>query len=232
MRVLRGRAGSIEADREATRRMLDRAGEAREPGVRVWTPHRQVAFGRRDANEPGYEGARRAAEARGFPPFERSVGGRAVAYTGSTLAFARAIPIEDARQGLDARYDEATERVKRALSDLGVETERGEPPRSFCPGAHSLSSEGKIVGIAQRVTASAALVSGIAIVADREEIAEVLAPVYDALSIPFDPDSVGSVARAGGPGDPETVARAIEAELVGDARTRIEHVGRNPDSVQ
>lgn len=228
MRVVRGRAGSLDGDRRVTRGLLEDAGEDREPAVRVWTPHRQLAFGRRDANEPGYEEARRVAEERGFPPVERGVGGRAVAYAGTTLAFARAIPIEDPRTGLDERYDEATERVREALADLGVAAERGEPPDSFCPGAHSLSSDGKIVGIAQRVTGRAALVSGIVLVADRGEIADVLSPVYDALSIPFDPESVGSVARAGGPGDPVWVARAIEERLVGDAPREIERVDRKP----
>lgn len=228
MRVVRGRAGSIEADRRVTRELLEAAGEGRDPAVRVWAPHRQLAFGRRDANEPGYEEARRIAESRGFSPVERSVGGRAVAYAGTTLAFAWARPIEDARTGLNERYDEAADRVGKALADLGVEAERGEPPESFCPGAHSLSSDGKLVGIAQRVTSRAALVSGVVIVADHEGIAEVLSPVYDALSIPFDPDSVGSVARAGGPDDPERVARAIEGRLVGNAPREVERADRKP----
>ncbi len=221
MRMLRGRAGSIDADRTLTRAILERAGETREPAVRVWTPGRQLGFGRRDANESGYEEARRIAENHGFPPLSRSVGGRAVAYTGRTLAFAHAIPIDDMRTGLDARYDEAIRRVSAALADLGIEAERGEPPESFCPGAHSLSRDGKIVGIAQRVTSRAALVSGVVIVADHEEIAGVLSPVYEALGVAFDPDSVGSVASSGGPTEPETVARVIEAELVGDRKGRI-----------
>lgn len=228
MRVVRGRAGSLEEDRRLTRELLETAGEEREPAVRVWTPHRQLAFGRRDANEDGYGDARRIAEKRGFEPVERGVGGRAVAYAGSTLAFAWMKPIKDPRRGLDERYEAATERVRDALADLGVEAERGEPPDSFCPGAHSLSKDGKVVGIAQRVTNGAALVSGIVIVADRGEIADVLSPVYDALSIPFDPESVGSVAHAGGPSDPERVARAIEERLVGDAPREIEHVDRKP----
>ena len=226
MRVLRGRAGTIDADRRLTRELLDFAGSERERALRVWTPHRQLAFGRRDANDPGYEKARRFADKRGFPPLARSVGGRAVAYTGETLAFTHAIPIDDMRRGMDERYDEASERVREALSGLGIETEPGEPPESFCPGAHSLSASGKIVGIAQRITQNAALVSGVVIVADHKEIADVLSPVYKALSIPFDPDSVGSVARAGGPAAPEWVARAIEEALVGGREREVERVDR------
>lgn len=226
MRVVRGRAPTPEDDRRLTGELLDDADERREPGVRVWTPHRQLAFGRRDTNEAGYEDARRAAEEHGFPPIERSVGGRAVAYTGTTLAFARAIPIEDPRVGLDDRYDDAAKRVRDGIADLGVEIERGEPSDSFCPGTHSLSAGGKVVGIAQRVTSGAALVAGIVIVADRGTIAAVLDPVYRALGIPFDPRSVGSVARAGGSSDPGVVARAIESRLVDGREREIERADR------
>ncbi|GAB6860543.1 lipoate--protein ligase family protein [Haloplanus litoreus] len=217
MRVLRGRAATADADRERTGAMLARTGETGEPAVRVWTPGRQVAFGRREAAESGYDRARAAARERDFLPVERRVGGRAVAYTGTTLAFAHAVPVTDARTGLAERYEETTERLRRALSNLGVETAVGEPPESFCPGTHSLQSGGKLVGVAQRVRTDAALVAGCVLVTDREELASVLAAVYDALDQPFDPQSVGSVAAAGGPADPDRVRTAVERELVGDA---------------
>jgi lipoate-protein ligase A len=204
--------------------MLEAVGERGEPALRVWTPHRQVAFGRRETNEAGYEAARAIARDRGFTPVERSVGGRAVAYTGSTLAFALAVPIEDQRSGLDERYAHATDRVQRALWRLGVPARRGEPAGSFCPGRHSLSYSGKLVGIAQRVRSEGALVSGIVVVDDHGEIASVLEPVYNALGAPFDRGSVGSVARAGGRADPDAVAREIESRLVGERETRIERI--------
>jgi octanoyl-[GcvH]:protein N-octanoyltransferase len=228
MRVLRGRAETRDSDREVTAGMLETAGEHGEPALRVWTPHRQVAFGRRERNEPGYEAAREAARERGFAPVERSVGGRAVAYTGSTLAFALALPIENVREGLDERYEHATDRVQSALREVGVPAERGEPPDSFCPGRHSLSYRGKLVGIAQRVRSDSALVSGIVVVDGHEEIARVLEPVYAALEAPFDPDSVGSVERAGGEADSRVVAREIESWLVDDREARIERVDRKP----
>jgi hypothetical protein len=107
-----------------------------------------------------------------------------------------------------------------ALSSLGVDVAAGEPPESFCPGSHSLQAPGKLAGVAQRVRADAALVSGVVIVTDRKEIADVLTPVYDALGVPFDPKSVGSVAHAGGPDDPDPVVRALENSFVGsDSRT-------------
>ncbi|NKE35208.1 lipoate--protein ligase family protein [Natronococcus sp. JC468] len=229
MRVFRGRAGTIEADREVSERLLEGAADG-DPAVRVWTPHRQVAFGRRDSRLEGYDRAREAASERGFPPVERSVGGRAVAYDGeTTLAFARAEPIVDFRRGTDERYERLTADVARALEELGVDLERGEPDASFCPGAHSLSTSDagrlrKVAGIAQRVRRDAALVSGILVVDNREGLAAVLEAVYGALGVAFDPDGVGSVARASGEDDPTTIARAIEEELVGDRRPEIVEV--------
>jgi lipoate-protein ligase A len=218
MRVLRGRRDDLHADRERTADLVEWVREHGEPGVRVWAPHRQLAFGRRDAHAEGYDDARAAAERHGFPPVERSVGGRAVAYTGTTtLAFARVEPVADVRGGLDDRYDRLTTDVRRALRRLGVPAERGEPADSFCPGQHSLQRDGKVVGIAQRVQRGAATVSGVCVVDERAPLADVLADVYDALGVPFDPASVGSVAHAGGTSDVETVRATLEAELVGDA---------------
>jgi hypothetical protein len=59
------------------------------------------------------------------------------------------------------------------------------------------------------------------VVRDHEEIAGVLDPVYAALDVPFDPESVGSVAKADGRADPERVARTIEELLVGDEETEV-----------
>jgi lipoate-protein ligase A len=217
MRVLRGRAESAERDRAVTADLVERVAETGDPAVRVWAPNRQVAFGRRDARRDGYDRAVAAARERGYVPIERSVGGRAVAYTGATtLAFARIEPVDDVREGLGDRYERLTVDTRRALRRLGVAAERGEPDEAFCPGRHSLRRDGKVVGIAQRVQQGAATASGVCVVDERAELAEILAAVYDALGVPFDPDAVGSVAAAGGPSDAETVRATIEDELVGD----------------
>ncbi|MFD1512995.1 lipoyl protein ligase domain-containing protein [Halomarina rubra] len=224
MRVLRGRAEDPEADRAVTRTLVEDAREAEEGAVRVWTPHRQVAFGRRDTHAEGYATARTAAADRGFPPRERRVGGRAVAYTGDTVAFARVTPVGDMRVGIDERYEAAERDLLAALDTLGVDARPGEPPDSFCPGSHSIQADGKVVGLAQRVQRGVALTAGICIVAEREAIADVLAAVYDALDQPFDPASVGSVANAGGPSDPNAVVDAIEDALVGGHDARVERL--------
>lgn len=224
MRVVRGRAATVDDDRAVTAALREDVAATGDGVVRAWSPHRQVAFGRRDARAEGYERARAAASERGYPPYERDVGGRAVAYTGNTVAFCRFEPIRDVRRGLDDRYEVALADVQRGLATVGVDAERGEPPAAFCPGQHSLSADGKLVGLAQRVADGVAQVAGIAVVRDHGPIADVLAPVYDALDVPFDPDAVGSVARAGGTDDPVAVARALEAALVGDAEPTVETV--------
>ena len=62
--------------------------------------------------------------------------------------------------------------------------------------------------------AHGAVVTFTGVVRDHDAIADVLVPVYSALGVPFDPDSVGSVARAGGDGDPKAVVEAVGAALV------------------
>jgi len=221
MRVYRGRGDSLVADRAVTDRMVERVAAERDPAVRVWRPHRQLAFGRRDANANGYERARELARERGFPPVEREVGGRAVAYTGRTVAFARGVPVEDPRSGLGERYDDTLADLRDALAQLGVEANEGEPPDSFCPGSHSLqvAVDGhprKVAGLAQRVRTEVAVVAGVLVVADHAETAGVLEPVYGALEVPFDPETVGSVALACGETDREHVVETVERALVGD----------------
>jgi lipoate-protein ligase A len=223
MDCYRGRAGNVAADRAATEAMTERAGRTGVPALRVWAPARQVAFGPRDAGADGYEAARAAARERGYAALERRVGGRAVAYSGTTLAFAHAVPLDDPRRGLGDRYEAATATVADALRGLGVDARPGEPADAYCPGDHSVQvpragrdadgrpATGKVAGIAQRVRSEAALVAGCLLVTDRADLAAVLTAVYDALDLPLSPASVGTVAAAGGPADPDRVARALES---------------------
>jgi octanoyl-[GcvH]:protein N-octanoyltransferase len=220
--VVRGRLADPVADGAATATLRDRVADAGQPAVRVWAPHRIVPFGRRDTRSDGYDAAAAAAREHGYEPVERSVGGRAVAYDGeTTLAFARVTPVDGVRGGLDERYDALTRDVLAALAALGVDATEGEPPESFCPGQHSLQREGKLAGLAQRVTQGAAITSGVLTVANHDDLAAVLDDVYGALDVPFDPESVGSVANAGGPSDPDPVREAFEDALVGDREREV-----------
>jgi len=101
--------------------MADAVADTGEPALRVWTPHRQVVFGRRDRRSDGYDRAGEAARRQDFAVREREVGGRAVAYTGTTVAFALAEPVDDHRTGIGARYDRALDAPRR-LSPTAAST--------------------------------------------------------------------------------------------------------------
>lgn len=196
--------------------------ETGEPGVRVWYPPDHVAFGRRDRTAEGYDRARRAAAERGYPTIERETGGRAVAFTAGVLAFVRTEPADPTAPAVGDRYERVLSALETALSGLAVRARRGEPPASFCPGTRSLQADGKIAGLAQRITRGVGLVGGVLVVRDADAVAGVLSPVYDALGVPFDPESVGSLAGAARDGD--AIRERIEAALVDDATTTIRRV--------
>lgn len=213
MRIVRGRGPSAERDRERSRELVSSVAETGEPLLRIWQPHRHVAFGRRDSNRPGYERARALADEHGFVPVDRTTGGHAVCFTGNTVSFVRVTPVDDLRGGIDERYQQTTETLETALSELGVSPWVGEPDGAFCPGTHSISDEGKMVGLAQRVKRDVAVVAGIVVVRDHEDIAEVLGPIYDALDISFERNATGSIARSGGTSDPGRVIETLESHL-------------------
>lgn len=219
MRVLRGRGSTPSADRRVTSGLVERVRETGEPGLRIWQPERQVTFGRRDTSREGYEAARSLLADREIPAVERSTGGHAVYFSGTTVSFVRATPVADFRNGVNERYEEAIDQVQSALGALGVETTAGEPSAAFCPGTHSLSADGKIVGLAQRVRRDVAVLAGIVIVEDCDEISAVLDPVYELLDIPFDPASTGSIARTGGVTDFSSVRQSLEDSLTDRAVT-------------
>jgi lipoate-protein ligase A len=225
MRVFRGRAPTPQADQAATNRIREVTRGHRERALRVWRPHRHVSFGPRDVAADRYELAHAAAEERGFPVLARDVGGRAVACTETTVAFALSVPADDASAGTATRYEQTQAALERALDRVDVIATAGEPAGAFCPGGAALQAAGKLVGISQHVAANVATVGGVVIVRDHETIASVLEPVYAAFDVPFDPDAVGSVARAGGTADPDRVVDVVEAELVGDRDVTVERVG-------
>lgn len=195
--------------------VIARAVDSDQPMVRVWTPSPRVSFGRQDRNRVGYREATDAAKRRGYAVTERAVGGHPVALTGSSVAFRLATPTTPAAPEITDRYELVTAAIESALETLDISVERGEPPASFCPGTHSLSAKGKVAGFAQRIRRDVAVTAGLVVVSDHDEIGSVLEPVYEALAVPFDPGSVGSVSRAGGPAAPETVVAAVETALAG-----------------
>lgn len=181
-------------DHQRTLEMVDDAIAAGETALRVWEPPDQIVFGPRDLHREGFERAMAIArDAAGADVRTRGAGGHAVAIRPGTLAFALAEPVADPRTGIADRYDRVVGAVRRALADRGVAVERGEPDAAFCPGTHSLRNDGgKVAGFAQRVRQDYALVTGV-LVTESGPTAATLEPIYDALGIPFDPESVGSI---------------------------------------
>jgi octanoyl-[GcvH]:protein N-octanoyltransferase len=83
----------------------------------------------------------------------------------------------------------------------------------------------KIVGIAQRITRLATSVGGIVLVEGERELARVLERVYNAMQLPFRPQSVGSLRRAGYEAGTQDVieAFAVEAERIyGAVRVKLD----------
>lgn len=190
------------------------AGE-RGPSALAWTSSRYVGVTRPEMRLPGFERAVRSAESLGFPVLVRNSGGGAVAANEGSISFSLTFPVEDLRHGLYERYVEGVDLVAAALRRLGVEAEGGEVDGEFCPGAHSVRSGGprgvKHAGLAQRVTRRAARLEALILVTQTAELVPVLETLYNALALPFRPDSIGDL--------PATVPQVTEA-LAAETRER------------
>lgn len=194
------------------------ASGARPPAVSITPSTRHVGVTRRDTRREGFAGAVRAANGLGYPVLVRASGGGAIAADTGTFGFSIIRPEEDGKQGIDERYDEASDFVLAAFKRLGFSgAEVGEVRDEFCPGDHSIrfgsyESGMKLVGIAQRITRRATSVGGIVLVSGEKELARVLERVYAAMSLPFRPESVGSLRRAGARVEVTDVIEAFAAE--------------------
>lgn len=183
--------------------------------LRLYRPGDIVAFGPLDIRSPGYRDAVRAARAGGFQAIQRLVGGRAAVFHLLTIAFAWTIPDPDAYVHTRERFQELADIMATALRRLGVDARVGEVPGEYCPGQYSVNARGatKLMGVGQRVTAGAAHVGGVVVVGDSALVREILVPVYDALALPWDPTTVGSVEDEVGDIPYGDVRRAILEEF-------------------
>ncbi|MGA4508533.1 lipoate--protein ligase family protein [Propionibacteriaceae bacterium G1746] len=194
MLLLRGRVGDDPAlEMAASSALLQRArvGEL-DAALRIFRPTRMVAFGRRDANRPGFGAAVAACRRAEYVPVVRPTGGRAVATTTSALV------IDHVQRGagdMAHRFTDFGVMLAQVLADFGIDARVGEVPGEFCPGAHSVNARGvaKLVGTAQRVVREAWFFSSVVIIDDSAVIKPLLVEVYDALELAFDPASVGAV---------------------------------------
>src|ERR671913_471000 len=195
------------------------AGGSRPATVSITPSTRHVGVTRRDTFRPGFRDAVRAAGEMGYPVLVRSSGGGATAADRGTFGFSTIRPADEKEsgRGITERYDEAAALVLGAFSRLGVMAEVGEVRDEFCPGDHSIRVGGreggmKIVGIAQRITRRATSVGGIVLVEGERDLARVLERVYSAMQLPFRPESVGSLRRAGYEAGTQNAMEAFAAE--------------------
>jgi len=227
MRVLRGRAADREADREATRDLMEFVREHGSP---------RSASGRRAGSSPSGGGTRTrtATTTRERPPASTASRRRSAASAGGPSRTRRrrwrsraSSQSRTSGQG----WASATTRWSRTSStpSTPLASTRGRTTGLVLPGRPLRLRRRKLAGVAQRVTKGAALTSGVLVVDDHEEIARVLADVYPALGVAFDPESVGSVAASGG--DTERVRDELEDALVGDADPDVRWVRSTPGAL-
>lgn len=203
-------------DTAVSRALLAAVASGRSPeSLRLHRPDDVLAFSVQDRTRPGFAAAVAAAREAGFAPILRLAGGRAAVFHRETLAFAWSAPARDARRGVLARFDATAGLVAGALRKLGVDARIGEVPGEYCPGSHSVNARGrrKLMGVGQRLVRGGAHVGGVIVVRDADRVREVLAPVYRALDLPFDPGTVGSVEDEVGPVSREDVAQALLSAL-------------------
>ena len=165
--------------------------------LRLARPAAVVAFAKRDALSPGYERALGAARARGFGAILRLAGGRAAVFHEGTLELAHAVPDPDPKPGIHDRFEATATLIARALRRLGVDARVGEVPGEYCPGRWSVNAAGerKLAGTGQRVVAGGSHTGAVIVVDGAGRVRDVLEPVYEALELEWDPDTVGSIAQ-------------------------------------
>jgi lipoate-protein ligase A len=176
--------------------LVTAVGQGRQPEtLRLHRTGNIVAFGKHDTITPGYANAVAASIAHGFTPIERLAGGRAAVFHTGTLAFAWAIPTDDPRTGVTARFTEISGLLTAALRSLGVDATVGEIPGEYCPGAYSIHAHHrvKLVGVGQRLVRGAAHVGGVISVTDGWRIRDVLVPVYRELGLEWLPSTAGAI---------------------------------------
>jgi octanoyl-[GcvH]:protein N-octanoyltransferase len=181
------------------------------PVLRLYRPAPTLAFGRLDALRPGYAEAAAAAREHGFEPVLRAPGGHAVAYHGGCLGIDEVVPKADPLAGMQERFAASGELIAEALRPLGVDARVGRVPREFCPGDFTVNARGrvKLVGTAQRVIRHGSLLAASVAVADSASLRRVLADVYRALDLDWDPATMGAVEDEVGSVGLDAVERAV-----------------------
>ncbi|MDE0884547.1 MAG: lipoate--protein ligase family protein [Myxococcota bacterium] len=163
--------------------------------LRLYVPDEVMLFSLLDARNPGFGQARQAVERLGCPSLLRMAGGHAALFHRHCLAFAWAIPQDQATEGIQERFRSLAHIVQRAFVRLGVDARIGEVPGEYCPGEYSVNAGGrlKLMGVGQRVIRGGAHVGGVIVVGQSARLHELLEPVYHHLALPWAPASAGSL---------------------------------------
>ena len=162
--------------------------------LRIARPGTTVAFAKRDAVAPGYDAALRAAREHGFEPTLRLAGGRAAVFHDGTMEIGHAMPDDEPREGIHARFERTAARLAAALARLGIDARVGEVAGEYCPGRYSVNARGavKLAGIGQRIVSGGSHTGVVLVVEGEERINEVLRPVYAELCLDWQPAASGS----------------------------------------
>lgn len=194
--VLERSTGGPALDAAIAHALLLRAARGELPAtLRLYRPAPTVAFGRLDALREGYGAAAQAALHHGFTPVLRGPGGHGAAYDERTLVFDLVTPAPSALVGLQELFRETSASLARELGALGVDARVGAVPGEYCRGDYSVGARGrvKLIGTAQRRIRGAALLGGFLTFGGAARLRAVLADVYAALELEWDPRSLGAL---------------------------------------
>lgn len=191
--------------------------------VHIYVPHGPtVAFSGRDLRSPGIAAATQIARAAGFEPVVRSPGGRMVAYDSGAVVIDhldRTTGIRHAGSATFAANAESHVGVLRGLGDGDVDARVGEVDGEYCPGEYSINVGGttKVVGSAQRVTATGSLFSTVVQVAVSDRVRAVITDVSEALGYDLRQSSIAGLADY----VPGLTARQVADAFAADYRGRL-----------
>jgi lipoate-protein ligase A len=178
-----GLTGDGPLNTATSRSLLDAAnrgdiGETLELG----TPHRVLAFGKRDTASPGFPAAVASASEHGFEPTVRIAGGRAAVFHEDTVRFGWTIPTDDPAATIHTRFERLADAIVEGLASFDI------------VGRYSVHISGrKVMGVGQRLSKNAAYVGGVVVLDRADVINDVLGPVYRHLQFPFDPGTTGAL---------------------------------------
>lgn len=190
--------------------------------VHIYVPHGPtVAFSGRDLRSPGIAAATEVARAAGFEAVVRSPGGRMVAYDSGAVVIDHLDSTTDIRQAGRTTFAANAESHVRVLRGLGdVDARIGEVDGEYCPGEFSINVAGttKVVGSAQRVTATGSLFSTVVQVAVSDRVRAVITAVSEALGYDLRESSIAGLADYA----PGLTAGEVATAFAADYRSRLD----------